>query len=142
MASNLDRAHDLSRQVIGCGIRVHRALGPGLLESVYQRCLAHELCLAGLKFVEQRSVRIEYRGLFLEDNLRCDLLVDECLLVELKAVHEVLPVHKAQVLTYLRLLRVPLGLILNFHEERLADGIHRLILQGSDPGDDVAQNTH
>lgn len=126
------QSHQRTREVIGAAIAVHRALGPGLLESIDQRCLVHELGLRRVVFEEQRALRIQYRGLEFEESLRCDLLADGCLLVEIKAVQEVLPIHKAQVVSYLRLLDAPLGLLINFHECQLSRGVHRLLLPGAD----------
>ena len=105
------KADALSREVIGAAIEVHRVMGPGLIESVYEKCLQRELELRGLKVAKQMSVTVEYKGLVFEDNLRCDLLVEDCLLVELKAVETLHPVNKAQLLSYMRLLDVPIGLL-------------------------------
>ena len=127
-----DRADVLSREAIGAAISVQRSFGPGLLESIYHRCLAHELDLRGIRSATQRTVRIVYRGLEFDEVLRCDLLVEDCLLLELKAVEHVLGIHKAQLLTYMRLLDVPIGLLMNFHERPLAAGIQRLVLPGAD----------
>ena len=126
------KADRLSREVIGAAIEVHRVMGPGLLESIYQKCLLHELELRGIPAVCQQTVRIEYKGLRFTEELRFDVLVDACLLLELKAVQEVLPIHKAQLLTYMKLLDVPLGLLINFHEIKLVDGLCRMILSGAD----------
>jgi GxxExxY protein len=116
--------------VIGAAIEVHRHKGPGLIESIYERCLMRELELRGLAAVNQRSVSVEYKGLIFDEELRFDVLVETCLLLELKVVNEVLPIHKAQLLSYMKLLDVPVGLLINFHETRLVDGIHRMILPG------------
>ena len=123
-----EQADRLSREVIGAAIEVHREKGPGLIESIYERCFMWELGLRGIPTVNQQQVKIEYKGFVFEEALRFDVLVDECLLVELKAVQEVLPIHKAQLLSYMKLLNVPLGLIINFHELKLVDGVSRLIL--------------
>jgi GxxExxY protein len=125
------RADQVSNQVIGAAIEVHRIMGPGLIETIYEKCLTHELSLRGLNCVTQRGVKIDYKGMVFEEQLRFDLLVDGCLLIELKAVQAVLPIHKAQLLSYMKLLNVPLGLVFNFHEVRLADGLSRLILPGA-----------
>lgn len=125
------KADELSREVIGGAIEVHRHLGPGLIESIYEKCMMHELSLRKLSAVNQRLVRIEYKGITFEEPLRFDVLVEGCLLLELKSVQEVLPIHKAQLLSYMKLLDVPLGLIINFHEMRLVDGITRMILPGA-----------
>jgi len=122
------KADALSREVIGAAIEVHRIMGPGLIESVYGRCLQRELELRGIRRTKQMAVSIEYKGLVFEDPLRCDLLVDDCLLLELKAVENLHPVNKAQLLSYMRLLDVPVGLLINFHEALLKQGVHRLML--------------
>ena len=125
------RADGLSREVIGAAIEVHRTLGPGLIESIYERCLLRELGLRKIRAAAQKRVKVVYKDHVFEEDFRLDLLVEDCLLVEIKAVREVLPVQKAQVLSYMKLLDVPLGLIVNFHELRLVDGVSRLILPGA-----------
>jgi GxxExxY protein len=122
------KADELSRTVIGAAIEVHRLKGPGLIESIYEKCLMRELSLQNLSAVNQRVVKIEYKGFTFEEPLRFDLLVEDCLLLELKAVQEVLPIHKAQLLSYMKLLDIPIGLLINFHELKLVDGISRMIL--------------
>ena len=131
MHPKFERADQLSKEVIGAAIEVHRTLGPGLLESIYEKCLMRELELSDLSAVKQQHVRIEYKGLVFEENLKFDVLVEDCLLVELKAVREIAPIHKAQLLSYMKLLDIPLGLLINFHQVRLADGVSRLLLPGS-----------
>ena len=126
-----EKADKLSYSVIGAAIEVHRLKGAGLLESIYEKCLLRELELRGIAAINQRQVRIEYKGLVFEEPLRLDVLVEDCLLVELKAVQEILPIHKAQLFSYMRVLNLPLGLIINFHELKLADGISRMILPGA-----------
>jgi GxxExxY protein len=126
-----EKADQLSHAAIGAAIEVHRVLGPGLIESIYERCLMRELSLAQIASVNQRVVRIEYKGLIFEENLRFDVLVDNSLLLELKCVQEILPIHKAQLLSYMKLLNIPIGLILNYHETKLTDGIARMILPGA-----------
>ena len=106
---------DLVYKVNGAAIEVHRQLGPGLLESVYHKCLKKELRLRGVSFESEVAVTIDYKGLELETELRCDLVVEKVLPVELKAVEGILPVHEAQLLTYMRLLRAPEGLLINFN---------------------------
>lgn len=125
------KSDDLSREVIGAAIEVHRNKGPGLIESIYERCLMRELELRRIAAVNQRLVRIEYKGLVFDESLRFDVLLEDCLLLELKSIQEILPIHKAQLLSYMKLLNVPLGLIINFHEEKLVDGIVRMILPGA-----------
>ena len=126
------KADSLSREVIGAAIEVHRIMGPGLLESIYQKCLLHELELRGIPAIKQQIVQIKYKELVFAEELRFDVLVDGCLLVELKAVQEMHPIFKAQLLSYMKLLNLPLGLLMNFHEIRLVDGISRMILRGAD----------
>jgi GxxExxY protein len=125
------RADPLSHAAIGAAIEVHRIKGPGLLESIYERCLMHELRLGRIAAVNQRLVRIEYKGLVFEETLRFDVLVENCLLLELKCVQKILPIHKAQLLSYMKLLDIPIGLIFNFHEMKLTDGVVRMILPGA-----------
>jgi len=125
------KADDLSREVIGAAVEVHRLKGAGLIESIYEKCLMRELALRNISCVNQRLVKIEYKGMIFEEPLRFDVLVEDCLLLELKAVQEILPVHKAQLLSYMKLLNVPIGLIFNFHELKLTDGLSRLILPGA-----------
>jgi GxxExxY protein len=121
----------LSSLVIGAAIEVHRELGSGLLESYYERCLLHELQLQKLSCTSQKQVQLEYKGLIIAEPLRFDVLVEGCLLIEIKAVELILPIHKAQLMTYMRLLNVPLGLLINFHEPLLKNGLHRMILSGA-----------
>ncbi len=128
------KADQVSHAVIGAAIEVHRLKGPGLIESIYERCLLHELSLRHLTAVNQRIIKVEYKGFVFEEPLRFDVLVEGCLLLELKAVQEVLPIHKAQLLSYMRLMDIPVGLLINFHELKLVDGIHRLILPGANQG--------
>src|SRR6266850_7716942 len=126
-----EKSDDLSREVIGAAIECHRNKGPCLSESIYDRCLMRELELRRIAAVNQRLVRIEYKGLVFDESLRFDVLLEDCLLLELKSIQEILPIHKAQLLSYMKLLNVPLGLIINFHEEKLVDGIVRMILPGA-----------
>ncbi len=116
----------LSEQVIGAAIEVHRALGPGLLESAYELCLCHELSLRGLDFRRQVELPLEYKGLKLDAGYRIDLIVRDQLVVELKSVERLQPIHDAQLLTYLKLSGVRTGLLLNLHEAVLRNGIKRL----------------
>ena len=126
------RAHALSAEVIGAAIEVHRVLGPGLLESIYERCLIRELELRGIATTSQVNVSINYKGLTFEQPLRLDVFVEDCLVIENKAAESILPIHKATTLSYMRLVDAPLGLIINFHETLLKNGITRLILPGAD----------
>lgn len=125
------KADELSREAIGAAIEVHRLTGPGLLESIYEKCLLRELSLRSLSAANQQLVKIEYKGFVFEEQLRFDVLVQNCLLLEIKSVQEVLPIHKAQVLSYMKLLNVPIGLVMNFHEMKLVEGISRLMLPGA-----------
>ena len=121
--------------IIGAAIEVHRILGPGLLESTYMRCVQFELATAKLRFVAERAVPILYKGLELDARYRIDLLVESLVVVEVKSVDRLLPVHQAQVLTYMRLTGCPAGLIINFNVPRLIDGVKRLINPLADDGD-------
>jgi len=123
-----EKADGLTEIIIAAAIEVHRDKGPGLLESIYEWCLIKELELRGLNCVNQKIVVITYKGFTREEPLRFDVLVEGCVLVESKAVEKVQAIHKAQLLSYMKLLNVPLGLIINFHEERVTDGISRLML--------------
>jgi len=113
----------LGRQVLGCAIEVHAALGPGLLESMYQRCLAREFELNSLSFRQQVPLPIAYKGILVGLGYRVDFLVQGELLLELKTVERVLPIHDAQILTYLRLLGLRQGFLINFNSRRLMDGV-------------------
>ncbi|MFZ5495860.1 MAG: GxxExxY protein [Verrucomicrobiota bacterium] len=125
------KADALSPAIIGAAIEVHRNKGPGLVESINERGLMHELGLRGFPSVNQRIVRIEYKGFVFEEPMRLDVLVDDCLIVEDKVVERILPIHKAQLLSYMKLLDIPVGLLINYHEPLLKDGITRLILPGA-----------
>jgi GxxExxY protein len=120
--------NELTNQIIGCAIDVHRTLGPGLLESAYEECLAHELSQRGIPFDRQNPLPVMYRGLKLECGYRADSLVDGKVIVELKAVDALAPIHDAIVLTYLRMSDCKVGLLLNFNVATLRDGIKRLVL--------------
>ena len=106
---------ELTYKIIGCAIEVHKQLGPGLLESVYQKCFIQELCLRSLKFVNQVLTPINYKGMVLEAELRLDVLVEDFIIVELKSMEGILPVHEAQLLTYMKLLQKPKGILINFN---------------------------
>ena len=105
----------LSRTILGAAIEVHKELGPGLLENIYERCLAHILLEKGLKIVTQQKIPLEFRGLKLYCDLRFDLMVDDLIIVEIKTVERILPIHEAQLLTYLKLLKKPKGILINFN---------------------------
>ena len=117
----------LSNTGIGCAIEVHRELGPGLLESAYEQCLAHELAMSRIPFQLQKVMPVEYKGVQIDCGYRIDILVDEKLVVELKAVAELEPIHEAQLLTYLKLAHAKTGLLVNFNVIRLKDGIKRMV---------------
>jgi GxxExxY protein len=125
------KAHALSGIVIGAAIEVHRIKGPGLIESIYEKCMIRELELREIETKCQVFVPIEYKGYTFEEPLRLDILVEDCLLVELKSVEKVHPIHKAQLLSYMKLIDIPVGLLLNFHEMKMRDGLYRMILPGS-----------
>jgi GxxExxY protein len=120
-----DATEERARQIVDSSFAVHEALGPGLLESAYQACLRHELERRGLLVAIEVPVAIEYRGMQLHCGYRIDLLVDDTIVVEIKAVEKLLPVHDAQLLTYLKLARKRLGFLMNFNVPRIRDGIRR-----------------
>jgi GxxExxY protein len=117
----------LTRKIIGCAIEVHRVLGPGLLESTYRACLMRELELAGLSARQEVRIAFEYRGAPIECTYRADVVVADTVLLELKAVDELLPIHNIQLLTYLKLSRLRVGLLLNFNEPVLRQGVRRVV---------------
>jgi GxxExxY protein len=119
---------DVARRIVDSAFRVHSRLGPGLLENVYEVCVAHELTKRRMKVDRQLAVPVVYDGLRLDTGLRLDLLVEDCVLVELKAVEKIMPVHHAQVLTYLKLSGLRLGLLINFNVPLIKDGIKRIVL--------------
>ena len=119
---------ELSRKVIGCAIEVHRNLGPGLLESTYRQCLGCELSHAGIPFQMEVPLPVRYKETLLDCGYRIDLLVSGDLVVEIKCVETLLPIHQAQILTYLRLSKIPVGLIINFNVTKLQNGIKRFVL--------------
>ncbi|MDA7660555.1 GxxExxY protein [Verrucomicrobia bacterium] len=117
---------ELTEKVIGCAIEVHRLLGPGLLESTYQQCLAHELKLNAIPFRLKAPLPVDYKGAKLDCGYRLDMVVDEQLIVELKAVDQITGLHQAQLMTYMKLSKVSLGLLINFNVTRLVDGVKRM----------------
>jgi GxxExxY protein len=127
MSVELDNFNDLTHAILGAAIEVHRTLGPGLLESVYLKCLQWELATRGQRFVTQHAIPIVYKGAVLDVSYRVDLIVEDRIVVEVKAVATLLPVYQAQTLTYLRLTDCPAGLLINFNVPRLMDGVKRLI---------------
>jgi GxxExxY protein len=118
--------NDITGQIIDAAMKVHTVLGPGLLESAYEACLAHELRKRGLKVDVQLGLPIEYDGVQLDVGYRIDLLIEDSVIVELKAVSEIHPIHEAQLLSYLKLSKKKIGLLINFHVLRLKDGIKRM----------------
>jgi len=128
MHALFQKADNLRETIIAAAIEVHRDKGPGLIESIYEWCLLKELGLRGLSCQNQKMVLIEYKGFTREEPMRFDVLVEGCVLVEVKAVERILFIHQAQVLRYMRLLDVPVGLVINFHELKVTDGISRLML--------------
>lgn len=121
-------AQGLTERVIGLAIEVHRTIGPGLLESVYEGCLCHEPEQAGLAFQRQPGVPVVYKGVRFEEGFRADILVERQLIVEIKALASLVPAHEAQLLTYLRMSGLRLGLLFNFHAKLLKDGMRRLVV--------------
>ena len=119
---------DLSNRVIGCAIQVHRELGPGLLEWTYEQCVAYELIRSGIPFKIQQPIPVAYKQIKLDCGYRVDLLVEDRLIVELKSVEQLLKIHEAQVLTYMKLANIRIGLLINFNVQMLKRGIKRFVL--------------
>ncbi len=126
-----EKASSLTEVAIAAAIEVHRNKGPGLNESIYEWCLLKELELRDLPATNQKLVQVEYKGFIKEEPLRFDVLLADALLIEAKSVEHVLPIHKAQLLTYMKLLDVPIGLLINFNVTKLTLGVSRLILPGA-----------
>jgi GxxExxY protein len=122
---NLEDNDPLTQRIIGCAIEVHRVLGPGLLESAYEQCMAHEMALQGIAFRLQVPTPVVYKGLRLDCAYKADIVVHERVIVELKSVETVTPLHHAQLLTYMKVSRAVSGLLINFNVPRLIDGIKR-----------------
>ena len=118
----------LSNKVIGLAIEVHKHLGPGLLESAYEQCLAYELSQNSVKFEIQKPLPLEYKAIKLDCGFRTDLIVEEKLIIEIKSVEKLLPIHQAQLLTYLKLSGIPTGLLINFNATSLSNNIKRLVM--------------
>lgn len=118
---------DISYEIIGCAYEVHRTLGTGLLESVYQKALVQELKLRGFKVKSEVDIEINYKGVNVGSDLRLDIIVNDTIIIELKSVETILPIHKKQLLTYLRLTNLQLGLLINFNTNLLKDGITRIV---------------
>ncbi|SPF31244.1 conserved hypothetical protein [Syntrophobacter sp. SbD1] len=119
--------NDLTGKIIGSAMEVHRALGPGLLESVYEECLCHELALRDVRFERQKSLPVTFKEVRLDCSYRIDLIVSDTVVVEIKAVETILPVHEAQILTYLKLGGWSIGLLINFNVPVLKDGVRRIV---------------
>ncbi len=121
-----EEVEKLATLAVDAAFAVHTELGPGLLESAYEACLAHELDLRGFRYQRQLPVPLNYKGKIVKVGFRADIVIEQKLLIELKAVDAVLPLHQAQVITYLKLLRMPLGLLVNFNEVLIKNGVHRI----------------
>ena len=119
---------ELSHRVIGCAIEVHQTLGPGLLESTYRQCLSYELSHAQIPFQMELPLPVRYKDVLLDCGYRIDLLVSGDLIVEIKSIEMLLPIHQAQILTYMRLAKIPIGLLINFNVLKLQNGIKRFVL--------------
>ena len=124
---NSKKSDELSNQIIGAAIEVHRILGPGLLESTYEQCLCHELTLKNISFERQKPLPVTYKGICLNCGYRLDILVEKLVIVELKTVEHIEPIHEAQLLTYLKLSDLWLGLLVNFNVPVLKEGIRRIV---------------
>ena len=118
----------LSNQIIGCAIEVHKNLGPGLLESTYEQCLAYELKKSDVPFKLQHPLPVEYKGIKLDCGFRIDMLVDDKIIVELKSIDSILPIHQTQLLTYLKLSGIRIGFLMNFNVKYMKNGIKRMVL--------------
>jgi GxxExxY protein len=119
--------NDLSNKIINCSLRVHRNLGPGLLESTYSQCLAYELNQAGLNFKIEHPIPVQYGKILIDCAYRADFIVEDEIILELKSVNEILPIHKAQLITYLKISNKRLGLLINFNTKFLRNGIKRIV---------------
>ncbi len=119
--------NEISRQVVDAAFKIHTTLGPGLLESVYEAALFYELRQRKLQVIRQKSIPIVYETVYLDEGFRADLIVEDKVIIELKSIETIAPVHKKQVLTYLRLTNLKLGLLINFNDALIKDGIHRIV---------------
>ena len=119
----------IGKDVVDCAIAVHTTLGPGLLESAYEACLAYELQLRNYQIERQKSLPVFYKNLEIENGYRLDLLINNCVIVELKAIDAILPIHRAQLITYLKLSNISLGFLINFNTPLLKDGLQRIVNQ-------------
>ena len=127
MISEAERLNGITERILGAAIEVHRALGPGLLESAYTACLAYELTQLGLRFEKEKPLPVVYREVRLDCGYRLDFVVEDSVIVETKAVGELIPIHQAQLLSYLKLSGCKVGLLINFHTALLKDGIRRIV---------------
>jgi len=125
---------ELTSAIIGICIEVHKTLGPGLLESVYESAICYELTLAGFEFTRQQPIRVIYKGKDLDLGFRADVIVENTVLVEIKSIERIIPVHKKIALTYLRLIEIEVGLMVNFNVAQLTEGLTRLVLDRRPPG--------
>lgn len=123
-----ENINDLTGAVIGAAIEVHRTLGPGLLESIYEECLCKELSFRNIAYEKQKEIPIEYKGIILNTKYRIDIIAEKKLILEIKACENLMPIHEAQILTYLKLTRCKVGLLINFNVPVLKNGIKRFIL--------------
>ena len=123
-----DQRDPLVTEIIGCAIEVHEALGPGLLESAYRVCLKREFALRGIRFASELALPLVYKGVRLDCGYRLDFVIDDRVVVEIKAVDRLAPIHEAQLITYLKLLKAPRGLLLNFNVPRLTKGLRSISL--------------
>ena len=121
------KLNTLTGKIIGSAIQVHQYLGPGLLESAYELCLCHEFNLVNIKFERQKPIPLKYKNIFIKFAYKADIIVENSIIVEIKTVKSIEPIHEAQLLTYLKLLQLPIGLILNFNVRYLKDGIKRMV---------------
>jgi GxxExxY protein len=128
MSTDITELNELSYKIIGCAYKVHKELGPGLLESTYEVCHQFEMTISGLLVERQKELPLVYNSIKLEAGYRIDLLVENKIIIEIKSVEAIAPVHKAQILTYMKLANKKLGLLINFNTTDLKEGIHRFIL--------------
>ena len=128
----MNKLNKITEAIIGAAIEVHKRLGPGLLETAYRKCLAYELRKRGLQVTEEQPIPLVYDGVHMECGFRADLVVNGCVIVELKAKSTIHPVDKAQTLSHLRLMNLEVGLLINFHEVTLVDGLNRIVHEFKD----------
>ena len=126
--NNLEKEDRISKEIIRCAIEVHKQLGPGLLESIYEECLCKEFEFNEIKYTKQKEIPIVYKNVKLPEKYRIDLIIEDMVIIEIKCVESILPVHQSQLLTYLKLTGLRLGLILNFNTNLMKNGIKRVVL--------------